>query len=182
VLQFTSENEPATAKSGGDVIATEAQSGIREAASQLKIATDRLARCLLTACGASGAYVAFKIGVKLIDGPRGLAPQISGGIALIIAVVFGVIVWRTVGLRVAKEQERVLRELQQLGGEDPLALEAALPELKRVTQRFPPRYGPSAAIAGDLISSIEQARAASRDLPIAHHADPEVQDNLPRAV
>lgn len=182
MLKLTPENKSETATLLADAKAAEAESEIHEAASQLKTATDQWAGFLIAACGASAGWVAFQIVVRLIDGPRGLSPQVSGGIALVITVVFGVIVWRTNGLHVAKEQERVLREMQQFDGEDPLALEPALPELKRVTQRFPPRYGPSAVIARDLISSIEQARAASRDLPIAHQGDRQVRDNLPRAV
>jgi hypothetical protein len=82
--------------------------------------------------------------------------------------------WRFAVAYREEEQGRALSRLLKLAEDDPGPLLNALPRLRRLAR------GSNRRLARQVLSQVEQARVASRELPIAHRAGDPGQDHLPR--
>ncbi len=154
-----------------------------EILTRLRESSAGIARLFSTCLFTAAAWLIAKVVIALNPAWRGDLP-VHLGIGALTLVVWGALFWTR--WRLDREawgetQTRALKEIREQVETDPLAFEAGLPQLKRLSSRLSFVERDNHLIAREIVSRIESARAEARDLPIAHQT-PMVADDLPRPV
>jgi hypothetical protein len=69
----------------------------------------------------------------------------------------------------------------ELSEQDPLQLERAAPQLRRLSHWWSPTSKDNHLIAREIVARIEEARGLARDLPLVHDETAERGGELPRS-